>query len=227
MSLGSYFFAYLSTAPKHDTLTDGGIQSLSFITEPNLYRLVTKSKLPSAIEFERWVFEDVLPSLRKFGMYASDEVLNNPDLLNDAIKKLQQERAEKNRLNIKNGVLEEIVAEYAPKIDYLESILQSHCDMTSTQIAADYGISACRLNKILNAERIHRKVGGQWVLYVNYMEMGLIHSETIPINGSNGAFVVQTKWTQQGRLLIHELLTHLGYVAYYDAKVRLYQLNNY
>jgi prophage antirepressor-like protein len=54
---------------KCDTPTTSGIQSIVFINEPNLYRLITHSKLPSAEKFERWVFEEVLPALRKTGSY--------------------------------------------------------------------------------------------------------------------------------------------------------------
>lgn len=56
---------------KHDTPTSSGIQSIVFINEPNLYRLITHSKLPSAEKFERWVFEEVLPSIRKTGHYGN------------------------------------------------------------------------------------------------------------------------------------------------------------
>lgn len=56
---------------KYDTPTSSGIQSIVFINEPNLYRLITHSKLPSAEKFERWVFEEVLPSIRKTGHYGN------------------------------------------------------------------------------------------------------------------------------------------------------------
>lgn len=50
-------------------LTNGGKQKVKFISEGNLYRLITQSKLPSALKFEKWVFDDVLPSIRKTGQY--------------------------------------------------------------------------------------------------------------------------------------------------------------
>jgi len=55
---------------KHDTLTNGGRQQLNYINEPNLYRLIVHSRLPSAEKFEKWVFEEVLPTIRKTGNYA-------------------------------------------------------------------------------------------------------------------------------------------------------------
>lgn len=59
--------------PVMDSL--GRIQQAKFITEPNLYRLITHSKLPSAERFERWVFEEILPSIRRTGGYTLDPVV--------------------------------------------------------------------------------------------------------------------------------------------------------
>ena len=52
---------------KRATPTTSGIQSITFINEPNLYRLIIHSKLPSAERFEKWMFEEVLPAIRKTG----------------------------------------------------------------------------------------------------------------------------------------------------------------
>lgn len=82
---------------KRDTLTAGGVQSISFITEGNVYRLITHSKLPAAEKFESWVFDEVLPTIRKHGMYATDDLLNDPDLAIKAFTALKEER-ERNRL---------------------------------------------------------------------------------------------------------------------------------
>lgn len=77
--------------------TPGGIQQVRFITEPDLYRLITHSKLPKAEKFERWVFEEVLPSIRKHGMYATpatiEEMIANPDIIIQLATTLKEERA--------------------------------------------------------------------------------------------------------------------------------------
>lgn len=77
--------------------TPGGTQQARFIAEPDLYRLITHSKLPEAEKFERWVFEEVLPSIRKHGMYATpatiDDMLANPDIMINALMRLKEERA--------------------------------------------------------------------------------------------------------------------------------------
>jgi len=83
---------------KHHPLeTPGGIQQVRFITEPDLYRLITHSKLPEAEKFERWVFEEVLPSIRKRGGYltpeATREALRDPDFIIQLAMDLKEERA--------------------------------------------------------------------------------------------------------------------------------------
>lgn len=84
---------------KHHPIVDslGRSQSARFITEPDLYRLITRSKLPEAEKFERWVFEEVLPSIRKHGMYATpatiEDMLANPDIMINALMRLKEERA--------------------------------------------------------------------------------------------------------------------------------------
>ena len=82
--------------------TPGGIQQVRFITEPDLYRLITRSKLPEAEKFERWVFEEVLPSIRKHGMYATesmvDAMLADPDAMIRTLTALKEERAKRAQL---------------------------------------------------------------------------------------------------------------------------------
>ena len=60
---------------KRDTLTEGGVQEVTYINEGNMYRLISRSKLPNAEAFELWVFDDVLPSIRKNGYYAMESKL--------------------------------------------------------------------------------------------------------------------------------------------------------
>ena len=87
---------------KRDALTSGGDQSLGFIPEPDVYRLIIRSKLPAAQRFERWVVEDILPTIRKKGIYAADELLDemirNPKLGTRLFLELQAEQ--KRRLTI-------------------------------------------------------------------------------------------------------------------------------
>ncbi|MGL5426394.1 MAG: phage antirepressor KilAC domain-containing protein [Cetobacterium sp.] len=128
----------------------------------------------------------------------------------------QQEKIE--ALQVEMQVKEQVIQEYKPKIEYLDTILKSQDTMTVTQIAADYGISAKRLNQILHEEKIQRKVGGQWLLYTNHMNNGYTKSETTEIRLEDGKskVVINTKWSQKGRIKIHEILSKLGIMANMD-----------
>ena len=121
-------------------------------------------------------------------------------------------------LNQKNLLLEQQVAEYEPKIQYLDEILASKGTVTITQIAADYDLTAYKLNKILYEEGVQRKVGGQWLLYKEHMGKGYTKSETVTFTGRDGKeqVTMNTKWTQKGRLFIHNILTERGIVAVMD-----------
>lgn len=78
------------------TLTNGGIQEMTFITESNLYKVIFQSRKPEAEKFSDWVTSEVLPSIRKHGVYAVDELLNDPELAIKAFTALKEER-EKNK----------------------------------------------------------------------------------------------------------------------------------
>ncbi|WP_414838449.1 phage regulatory protein/antirepressor Ant [Carnobacterium sp. TMP28] len=113
----------------------------------------------------------------------------------------------------RTAIQEQLIAEYEPKITYLDEILNSKNTMTITQIAADYGMSGQELNRILWNNEIQRKEGGQWVLYRKHMNNGYTKSKTVI--KETGAYP-QTKWTQKGRIFIHNLLESLGYLAVMD-----------
>lgn len=121
-------------------------------------------------------------------------------------------------LKLENTVQRQVIAEFKPIKEYVDTILSSEDTVTITQIAADYGLSAKALNKILNEQCLIRRVGGQWVLYSSHMQKGYTKSETIDVTRSDGSIkvVMNTKWTQKGRLKIHELLTAIGVLANMD-----------
>lgn len=110
--------------------------------------------------------------------------------------------------------------EAKPKLTYYDTILNSVGTMTSSQIGADYGMSAIKLNRILNEQKLIKKVNNQWILYAKYQNQGLTESKTFDVeHGSIVGSYVSTRWTQKGRLKIHEILTNLGYVANVDKSI--------
>lgn len=197
------------------TSSSFGQRGATIINESGLYSLVLSSKLPSAKKFKRWITKEVIPSIRKHGGYLTpakiEEVLSNPDTIIKLATELKKLRTE-------NQMQAQQIAEFKPIKEYVDLILQSDGTVTTTQIAADYGLSAKKLNKILNEEKIQHKVNDQWILYSNMMNKGYTKSETIDIERSDGRIETKmhTRWTQKGRLKIHEILTNLGFIADYD-----------
>ena len=110
---------------------------------------------------------------------------------------------------------EQQIAEFQPVRDYVDEILSSTSTLTTTQVAADYDLSARALNKILHDAKLQRNVNGQWILYKSEMGKGYTKSETFSFVRTDGRLdsKIQTKWTQKGRLRIHEILTARGITA--------------
>lgn len=193
---------------KRDTPTTSGNQEMSFIPEGDIYRLAAKSELPGAESFESWIFDEVLPSIRRHGLYAIDQLLDNPDIAIQAFTALKEERKKRKALEAENARHKQLIGELKPKADYVDTILRNKGLVTITQIAKDYGMSGRAMNKLLAGFGIQYKQSGQWLLYSKYHDKGYTHSETINIVRSNGLpdITMETKWTQKGRLYIYERL---------------------
>lgn len=183
-----------------------------FIPEPMVYKLAFKAGNSTAEKFQDWLAIEVLPVIRKHGIYATDSVIEqtiqNPDYIITVLTEYKKEKEQ-------NLLLQQQIGELKPKADYVDEILKSPGTMTITQIAADYGLSAQKLNKLLHQARLQRRVGKQWVLYTEHMNKGYTKSHTIEIVRSDGRpdTQPQTRWTQKGRLKIHEIMTDFGYEA--------------
>ncbi|SFB90112.1 phage regulatory protein, rha family [Alkalibacterium subtropicum] len=142
-------------------------------------------------------------------------------MIDDPIKRAErwiEEQRQMKFLAEQNEVKDQLIAEYEPKISYLDTILESKGLLATSQIAADYGMTAQALNKILHEDRVQHKVGGQWILYKNHMNKGYTKSQTINITRTDGSpdTKMNTKWTQKGRLFIHEILEDRGIAALMD-----------
>ena len=99
----------------NETFTPGGKQEVTVINESGLYSLILGSKLPKAKEFKRWVTSEVLPSIRKHGLYATDELLSNPDIAIAAFTALKAEREKAKALENTVAVQNQQIAELRPK----------------------------------------------------------------------------------------------------------------
>ena len=202
-----------------DKLNNESLSSLGqrggwIINESGLYSLILSSKLPNAKKFKHWVTADVLPSIRKHGMYATDELLSNPDFAIATFTALKREREEKKNLQAAVERQQMIIGELQPKANYVDEILNNKGLVTITQIAKDYGKSGQKFNILLKELGVQFKQSGQWLLYRKYQANGYTHSKTISITRSDGRpdVVMETKWTQKGRLFLYELLKNHGIV---------------
>lgn len=185
---------------------------MSFIPESDLYRLVFSSKLPAAERFTDWVTGEVLPSIRRNGMYLL------PKDYPSALRALADAEEKRLALAAENERQAQVIAEFEPIRQYVDTILESQDALATSQIAADYGMIAQQLNKILREEGVQHKVNGQWLLYKKHMNMGYTKSKTIQFTNSDGRTdtKLHTQWTQKGRLMIHNILEKRGIVAVMD-----------
>lgn len=193
---------------KWSTPISGKMQDINYIPEGDLYRLIASSKLPTAEKFERWVFDEVLPSIRKHGLYATDELLDNPDLIIQMATKLKEERKVRKVLELENKVQSQQIAELQPKASYYDLILQCKDLLTVTEISKDYGMSAKGLNTKLHELGVQYRQSSIWFLYSKYQDKGYTQTKTQSYTKSDGTIgsSVHTYWTQKGRLFLYNLL---------------------
>ena len=182
------------------------------INESGLYSLILSSKMPNAKKFKHWVTADVLPAIRKTGMYATEELLENPDLAIQAFTALKLEREKNKKLNTTVKVQEQQIMELQPKASYYDLVLNCPDLLSVTVIAKDYGKLAKWLNNFLKEHKIQFKQGKIWLLYKEYAEQGYTSTKTHTVNGNDGKqhSKVNTYWTQKGRLFIYALLKNEG-----------------
>ena len=163
-------------------------RGMTVINESGLYALIFGSKLESAKRFKHWVTSEVLPAIRKHGIYATDNVidniLNNPDFGIELLTKLKEERAARVEAEKKNAILTHVNKTY-----------------TMTEIAKELNLkSAAELNKILADKHIQYKVNHTWVFYSDYSNLGYedIKQEVL----DNGHVIYHRRITQMGREFI-------------------------
>ncbi|HEN8026979.1 TPA: phage antirepressor [Streptococcus agalactiae] len=184
--------------------TSGQDREMTIINESGLYSLILSSKLPQAKDFKRWVTSEVLPTIRKHGLYAIDDLLENPDMAIAALQKLKEERRLRLQAQEEVSQKNQIIQELQPKATYYDLILQSESLVAISVIAKDYGMSAKKLNSLLHELKVQYKQGNTWLLYQKYASKGYTQSKTHPIDAERSK--MHTYWTQKGRLFIYDLL---------------------
>lgn len=167
--------------------TLGGIQESWFLTENGLYEVLMQSRKPIAKQFKKEV-KEILKTIRKHGIYATDNVidniLNNPDFGIELLTKLKEERAARVEAERKNAILMHVNKTY-----------------TITEIAKELGLkSAIQLNRILSEKKIQYQVNGTWVMFSQYSNCGYeeIKQEVL----DSGKVIYHRRITQMGREFI-------------------------
>lgn len=167
-----------------------------FIPENIFYRLAMKAKNETAEKFQALVADEIIPSIRKNGIYATDnvidEILNNPDFGIELLTKLKQERQARVEAERKNAILTHVNKTY-----------------TMTEIAKELNLnSAIQLNKLLADRKIQYNVNGTWVLYSPYSSMGYeeIKQEIL----DSGKVIYHRRITQLGREFILQLFNNVA-----------------
>ena len=163
-----------------------------FIPENIFYRLAMKARNEVAEKFQAKVADEIIPSIRKHGIYATDnvidQILDNPDFGIELLTKLKEERAARVEAERKNAILMHVNKTY-----------------TMTEIAKELGVkSAIQLNKLLAEKKIQYQVNGTWVMYSRYSDLGYeeIKQEVL----DSGKVIYHRRITQMGREFILKLL---------------------
>jgi len=162
------------------------------VTESGLYRIIMRSDKPQAKPFQKWVTGEVLPSIRKHGIYATpqtiEDMIANPDFAIELLQTLKTEREARIEAERRNAVLMHATKTY-----------------TTTEIAKELGLkSAIALNKILEDKKIQFKQNGTWVLYSKYSDLGYTDIKQSVLD--NGRIVYDRHWTQDGRAFVLEVV---------------------
>lgn len=189
--------------------TSGQDREMTIINESGLYSLILSSKLPQAKEFKRWVTSEVLPAIRKKGVYVTDQkavdIATNPNALGQFLQDLADQVKS---LETKNEALEVELKETKPKAEYYDLMLANKGLITTNSIAKNYGMSAQAFNRLLNKLKVIYKQGKTWLPYAKYQTNNYVQLEPFSFVNSSGHDDVKmtTKWTMKGHIFLYELL---------------------
>lgn len=190
----------------HRFSASGQNRNMTIINESGLYSLILSSKLPQAKEFKRWVTSEVLPTIRKNGMYATDELLDNPDFAIATLQKLKEEREAKKQLEA------QIEAD-RPKVIFSDAVSASHTSILVGEFAkimrqngADMGQNRMFAWLRENGYLISRKGSDRNMPTQKSMELGLFEIKETTINHSDGHISISKtpKITGKGQLYFTE-----------------------
>ena len=226
---------------KRDTVTirtnrwgseDKLTESMTFITEGNVYRLIVRSKLPAAERFEHWLFDEVLPCIRKYGAYITPamraKLSRNPSYIQELVDMLQREEelnaklmkqmaeekdkldhalAENKQLKKDNGELAMICVDLMPKAAYYDAFVQPGDNTNLTITAKELCVSPRNFIKLLEATNfLYRTSTGDLIPRQKWMDAGYFVVKDYFAHGHLGAY---TLVTPVGKAYLRDLLDGL------------------
>ena len=188
----------------------------NFINESGLYALIVRSDKKEAKPFRKWITSEVIPAIRKTGMYMTDNVwnsiMNEPEKIGELLINYGKVRQENENLKVKNKIQEQEILELKPKATYYDLILQNPRLLATRIIASDYGMTPNAFNKLLHKNGIQYKQGSVWFLYSKYIGYGYTQTKMQPIVRTGGVpdSVPHMYWTQKGRIFLYDFLKSKG-----------------
>ena len=177
-------------------------RGLVVINESGLYSLMLSSTLPTAKQFKHWVTADVLPQIRQTGKYAPAPASLDEQLLQHMQTSYQLMEALKNRIEEQDKQ----IVKMTPGYEYASQIIGSQSAYNIGQIAADYGMTAAEMNKLLQSLGVQHKSGKQWILNKKYNHFGYVESRTEMYGPNKTHSSMRTVWTERGRAWIYKSL---------------------
>lgn len=195
-------------------LTDslGRTQQTIIINESGLYALILSSKLPQAKQFTHWLTSEVLPSIRKHGLYATDTVLksllDDPEKAIELFHTIKVEREEKEQEDVLSFIHQSGLDDDLDSLSLIRKIITHKEPVKIEQIADDYGVNKHEFCQLLAKKNIIHKVAGVWVPYSKFEAEGAVQKNTVTYstNGRNLKKKSFFLWTQKGRVMIYERL---------------------
>lgn len=181
---------------KRDTLTEGGQQQISFIPEGDVYRLIVHSKLPTAVRFERWVFDEVLPTIRKHGGYLGESLMEqierDPEILFRFADALVKERRE-------NKALRKELLSLKPKAAFYDAFVNPGDCTNIRATAKELNVPERLFCKYLQHKKyLYRAPAGNLMPYAGPFHRGLFIVRDF-YNRDTGFFGCYTLFTPAGK----------------------------
>ena len=178
--------AHCKGAVKRRTLTNGGEQEMNFIPEGDIYRLAARSELPGADQFERWIFDEVLPSIRKNGGYINGQENMPPeDLMAAALimanKTIENQKVRLSALTVENQIMQ-------PKADYFDDLVDRNLLTGLRETAKELGVKPKEfISFLLSRKYLYRDKKGKLMPYQVHVNNGLFELKE--------CFNEKTQWT--------------------------------